>query len=293
MNGLVTDLQMFALKTLKIPLPGRHPPSPCLCNGSDSARLNRSKQNPPRPVKTGIFDSFKTLKPNSSERKVSAAMSSLQGYYGLKPKYEKSKQEGFEMAIYSKRSSNFLEDDQCLKPSSSSNPPLSLNRKSKSLADGLSDDNNRVQVGETNCEEKNEKFTSRRLKSEADSPELLIRDDNNSGGAFSAITGKCLALRSKGACRSSSSAEPEAGGVTPIPINLMDSPIDDGVSVIKKSYSASSFQEQDGSNSSIWQASKWSMKPDLQALTASAITKQIFDGLSNPITGRRNKAALD
>lgn len=28
MNGLATDLQMFALKTLKIPLPGRHPPSP-------------------------------------------------------------------------------------------------------------------------------------------------------------------------------------------------------------------------------------------------------------------------
>ena len=27
MNGLATDLQMFALKTLKIPLPGRHPPS--------------------------------------------------------------------------------------------------------------------------------------------------------------------------------------------------------------------------------------------------------------------------
>ena len=28
MNSLITDLQMFALKTLKIPLPGRHPPSP-------------------------------------------------------------------------------------------------------------------------------------------------------------------------------------------------------------------------------------------------------------------------
>lgn len=27
MNGLASDLQMFALKTLKIPLPGRHPPS--------------------------------------------------------------------------------------------------------------------------------------------------------------------------------------------------------------------------------------------------------------------------
>jgi len=28
MNGLASDLQMFALKTLRIPLPGRHPPSP-------------------------------------------------------------------------------------------------------------------------------------------------------------------------------------------------------------------------------------------------------------------------
>eukprot|EP00268_Persea_americana_P050127 TRINITY_DN542_c0_g1_i1.p1 TRINITY_DN542_c0_g1~~TRINITY_DN542_c0_g1_i1.p1 ORF type:complete len:108 (-),score=18.27 TRINITY_DN542_c0_g1_i1:227-550(-) len=35
MNGLVTDLQMYALKSLQIPLPGRHPPSPILSNGSD------------------------------------------------------------------------------------------------------------------------------------------------------------------------------------------------------------------------------------------------------------------
>ncbi|KAL9665343.1 hypothetical protein QQ045_020762 [Rhodiola kirilowii] len=36
MNSLVTDLQMFALKTLQILLPGRHPPSPCLSNSSES-----------------------------------------------------------------------------------------------------------------------------------------------------------------------------------------------------------------------------------------------------------------
>ncbi|KAJ6353510.1 hypothetical protein OIU76_002513 [Salix suchowensis] len=35
MNSLVTDLQMFALKSLQIPLPGRHPPSSFLPNGSD------------------------------------------------------------------------------------------------------------------------------------------------------------------------------------------------------------------------------------------------------------------
>ncbi|CAK9162754.1 unnamed protein product [Ilex paraguariensis] len=37
-NGLVTDLQMFALKTLHIPLPGRHPPSPSLSNAFDAQR---------------------------------------------------------------------------------------------------------------------------------------------------------------------------------------------------------------------------------------------------------------
>ncbi|KAL2557628.1 uncharacterized protein Fot_02367 [Forsythia ovata] len=36
MNGLVTDLQMFALKTIHIPLPGRHPPSSSLSNGLDT-----------------------------------------------------------------------------------------------------------------------------------------------------------------------------------------------------------------------------------------------------------------
>ena len=34
-NGLVTDIQMFARKTLYIPLPGRHPPSPIMTNGFD------------------------------------------------------------------------------------------------------------------------------------------------------------------------------------------------------------------------------------------------------------------
>ncbi|KAJ0104927.1 hypothetical protein Patl1_19325 [Pistacia atlantica] len=37
LNGLATDLQMFALKTLQIPLPGRHPPSPCLSDCSASS----------------------------------------------------------------------------------------------------------------------------------------------------------------------------------------------------------------------------------------------------------------
>nr|GMD41593.1 Peptidoglycan-binding lysin domain [Ipomoea batatas] len=35
-NGLVSDFQMFALKTLQIPLPGKHPPSPTMADDSSS-----------------------------------------------------------------------------------------------------------------------------------------------------------------------------------------------------------------------------------------------------------------
>lgn len=41
LNGLVSDLQMFALKTLYIPLPGRHPPSPIVTEESDAQRYDK------------------------------------------------------------------------------------------------------------------------------------------------------------------------------------------------------------------------------------------------------------
>jgi hypothetical protein len=41
-NGLTTDLQMFALKTLRIPTPGRHPPSAALASPSQSRLVSLS-----------------------------------------------------------------------------------------------------------------------------------------------------------------------------------------------------------------------------------------------------------
>ena len=38
MNGLVTDIQMFGHRSIQIPLPGRHPPSPVILNGSSCNR---------------------------------------------------------------------------------------------------------------------------------------------------------------------------------------------------------------------------------------------------------------
>ncbi|KAB1203746.1 hypothetical protein CJ030_MR8G011192 [Morella rubra] len=107
------------------------------------------------------------------------------------------------------------------------------------------------------------------------------------------MTGKGLALRPKAASRTTSS-DAETGGLIPMPLGLGESDVSDGFSGVRKSSSTSSLQEQDNSSSSsIWTTTRWSLKPDLQALSAAAIAKPIFDGLPRPTSGRKNKAALD
>ncbi|EOA20773.1 hypothetical protein CARUB_v10001102mg [Capsella rubella] len=304
LNGLVTDLQMFALKTLKIPLPGRHPPSPCLSNGSVNHGEGCSEQASP-PASNGnhqdVFDSFLSLRLKPSEKKVSPAMNSLQGYYGLKPKNRRAS-EGFEMAVYKKESSHPQDEDQYLTPFPATNTPLSHHRKSRSLVDAViaevNQSPNHLKAGGGRGEVNSDKPMRRRQKSEADfnsrAPELLLKEDNrNCSGGFSAIAGKGLALRSKASSRANLSADTETGNVNPIPINLMDAPAGDSFSSVRKSFSASSLQEPgcNSNGSSLWPTSKWTLKPDI--LTQAAMASSIFDGLPKPLTGRRNKKAVD
>ncbi|GFZ10863.1 peptidoglycan-binding LysM domain-containing protein [Actinidia rufa] len=310
LNGLVTDLQMFALKSLQIPLPGRHPPSPIMSNGLDNQGPSSSEGTPPHRRYSDLFESFQSLKLNSSsQQRVSPAMSKLQGYYGLKTTDQKPASEGFEMAVYRKGGSHYLEDGPFAQSSHLSNPPLSHHRKSRSIANGflpensvLIDDMGVTEAREIESDIWNEKLIRRRQKSEADfssrtTPEMLLKEDNSSGGGFSTITGKGLALRLKAASRTASGVDADANLVNPvIPLSFGDSLVADGINGVRKSSSTSSLQDQEsnGISSSIWPTSKWSLKPDLQALsTAAIITRPIFDGLPKPITGRRNKAALD
>ncbi|OMO60126.1 hypothetical protein CCACVL1_24381 [Corchorus capsularis] len=305
MNGLVTDLQMFALKTLQIPLPGRHPPSPCLSNGSDIPGRSSANQAPVQNLPPDLLDSFQSLR-LTPPRRVSPAMSSLQGYYGLKPTEQKTMSEGFEMAVYRKGEAHYLEDGPFLKPSPSSGRPLQLHRKSRSLANGFFDENGEavadimsaVEAKDGEPDKSNDKLIRRRQKSEADftarTPERLLKEDNTSGGGFSTITGKGLALRSKAASRVNSGADTEVVAINATPTGLGDDYVIDGFSVVRKSSSTSSLQDQEnGSLSSLWPASKWSLKPDLQAFSNVAITRPIFDGLPKPMSGRKSKAALD
>ncbi|KAK2972742.1 hypothetical protein RJ640_019390 [Escallonia rubra] len=301
-NGLVTDLQMFALKSLHIPSPGRHPPSTNLANGFDTPGPSSSERTPSSRRHSDIFDLSSLKLTPSPQRKVSSAMSNLQGYYGLKPADQKTVPEGFEMAVYQKGGAHYLEDEEFAKPLPHSNPPLSHHRKSKSVANGFLPENGEVANDASGAETRNGdsskwyiKYLRRRQKSEVDfnsrTPEKMI-EDNSGGGGFSAASGSGLALRPKAASRTVS-VDAEAGWQTPIPTGLGDSFVVDSSSGVRKSSSTSSLQDSESStSSSIWPTSKWSLKSDL-GLSTAAITRPIFDGLPKPITSRRNKAALD
>lgn len=233
-------------------------------------------------------------------------MSSLQGYYGLKPTDKKSASEGFEMAVYRKEGAHYLEDGPFAKPFSGLNPPLSHHRKSKSEANGFMAENGHLDdrlSAQESTDSDTDNFIEkllvrRRQKSEAEfssrTPEMLLKEDNSSGSGFWPFTGKGLAMRPKSSSRTQSGADAEAGLPNPIPTGLGDSFVIDSFSGVRKSSSTPSLQESDNSTlSSLWPTTKWNLKPDLQALSTAVIPRPIFDGLPKHITGRRNKAALD
>ncbi|XP_012462599.1 uncharacterized protein LOC105782419 isoform X2 [Gossypium raimondii] len=306
MNGLVTDLQMFALKTLQIPLPGRHPPSPCLSNDSTTPGQSSANESPAKNLSVDWLDSFQSLR-LKSPRRVSPAMSSLQGYYGLKPTEKKTMPEGFEMALYRKGEADYLEDGLFLKPSSS-NPLSMLKRKSRSVANGFYDENGEILVDIMSAGEgkegepdnkSNEKLIRRRQKSEADFTARLLKEDNTGNVGFPAITAKQLALRSKAGSRMNSAA---VDGFNVATMILGEECTVNGYGEVRKSSSTSCLHDhqENSSNigssslSSLWPAaSKWSLKPDLQALSTAGIKRPILDGFTKPMPARKNKAALD
>lgn len=302
-NGLVTDIQMFARKTLYIPLPGRHPPSPIMGNGFDQQGSSSEQTPPPKRRQSDFFDSFQSLKLTSSpKRRVSPAMNNLQGYYGLKPPDQKGTPEGCELAVYQNGGSHHLGDGQFGKLSPHMNPPLSIHRKSRSVMDTLKLENgdiaNSVSVsaaGESDSDNGSNNMVRRRQKSEADvnsrAPEMLLKGETSNGG-FSKITSKGLALRQKASGRTTSVVDGETGLQSSVSTSVGEFSLIDSLSGVKKSSSTPSFQDSD-SSSSIWSTVNWSLKPDLQALSTVAITRPIFDGLPKPVTSRKNKTAVD
>nr|XP_043637699.1 uncharacterized protein LOC122608669 [Erigeron canadensis] len=308
MNGLTTDLQMFSRKTLHIPLPGRHPPSPIMSNGHHTQGSNKSEMTPPSHRRhSDLFDSIRSLKlSSSSPRTVSPSMNALRDYYGLKPTNLNGIDERLEKTDgYQNRGTFSVE--QGSKPPQSSHPPMGLHRKCKSLAHGMSEKGAMdadVAVPNGNTHDYGSWYDKlmRRRRSEVDlqnhTPEMMLKPDTtNTTGAFSAAAGKGLALRPKAASRTNSDAD---GLPTMPPLKLGDSVVADTSNGVKKSSSSPSFQDSYNNNNgnnctstSIWPTSMLNLTADLQALSTAAITRPIFDGLPKPMSGRKNKAAID
>ncbi|KAH7307218.1 hypothetical protein KP509_22G050100 [Ceratopteris richardii] len=110
LNGLATDLQMFAHKSLRIPVERRHPSYPPI-NNARNASLSMCTQ----PTnKNSIFHLPFGVGINHDKRRVekrlsSLALSSLRGYYGLSPQDVNFSDTGMtEVPL------NILEVDTCL-----------------------------------------------------------------------------------------------------------------------------------------------------------------------------------
>nr|BAJ98761.1 predicted protein [Hordeum vulgare subsp. vulgare]BAK00547.1 predicted protein [Hordeum vulgare subsp. vulgare] len=257
-NGLTADLQMFAHKTLRIPLPGRHPPAQHSPPSSAAAREWTTR----RPPKNAALDSF--MKPPRGT--VSPSMSLLQGYYGLAPPPKRDlADETVEMVATAVKGQH---------------------RKARSISTGFT-----VENGDASWEiDDAEKQIRRRQK--ADIELTAMREDNN-GGALLPRNGEGLALRPKSGSRpdmNNSQQDLVAAGLVPS--------YGDGLLAVRKSSSTPEFQDSDSNIASVWLRSKWNLKPDafalpLQILLLDSLPKPLFDSLPKPIAAWRNKAARD
>ncbi|XP_008803340.1 uncharacterized protein LOC103716908 isoform X2 [Phoenix dactylifera] len=271
MNGLATDGQMFAHRTLRIPWPGRHSPSTIHLNGAANYR--------------DTPDSLQRPKLINPQHKISPAMISLQGYYGLKPPKGGPAAEETEMSVYKISSSLYFEDESP-KTSPASGPEYPNKRRmSASLANGFPWENGEaveipvVAEAGDGSDEKLESEKSIRRRQKADTDPLLHTLDilMEDGGGLAGRIGKSLAPRLK------------LG--TPVDIDLVrqnavsaeDTPTGNGLAAVRKSTSTSNLQDSD--SGSTRSSSKWTSKSD-------ASTRPVFGGLPKPIVAW-NKAALD
>ncbi|XP_047169107.1 uncharacterized protein LOC124837710 [Vigna umbellata] len=214
-NGLVTDMQMFALKTLHIPLNGKHPqPS---STGDEhkhcySCRQDDTENSPADNTSYELFESFQPLRRKSSEHKLSSVRRSLPGHYGAKPKMKKCASEIFSMVEYEKRSLKYSENGSFYKNSPMSGKTLGHHRNALSLATD-SHERSDIMAGvahrKSNLDKRNATLIRRNHKSEVNLqriPELLLKQDSSSNGGFSTRSANGLAQRQKSSSRLSLSS---------------------------------------------------------------------------------------
>lgn len=222
-------------------------------------------RTPQQQLHRDLLKSFQTLSLRPPQRRVSPAMMTLQGYYGLTPPRRAHSAAGgdTDMRVVNApgRILNWGEEEEA--------PPVhGGHRKSRSLVNGLS--------LESEGEGQSLEAVRRGEKNEVAAPELLLKED--SGGALpGGRTGKGLALRQKAGGR----PDVDFSAIAPGGRQL----------VVRKSSSASNLQDPDGGSGNGGAArlppSRCQQRPDGRA-------KPSLEGLSRPpMAVWRSKAAMD
>ncbi|KAA0058575.1 Peptidoglycan-binding LysM domain-containing protein, putative isoform 1 [Cucumis melo var. makuwa] len=295
MNALVTDQQMFALKSLQIPTPGKHP-SPLLSEDLDISRKSNCEQDSTRLTSFDLLDSFQSLRIKSSTLKTPK-----QPHQAIVPGI-------CELTSYGKGEFDHLGSHPKL--ASSHNPHGRRHRKSRSFANGFSLENIEftdivtAPNGATDSIKGGEKLCRRRQKSMAD---FSTATESISNKTYATNNGECLSmtkrsldLRLKGALGRTNAASNGVTELSKLTPNLTDdvggnsSFMSNRILGGRRSSSTCNLQEADkgnSSSSSMWSTS-WSLKTDLQAFSSAMVTKSIFEGL--PRSGStRYKASRD
>ncbi|KAG6470270.1 hypothetical protein ZIOFF_071335 [Zingiber officinale] len=271
-NGLTTDLQMFAHKILLIPLPGRHPPStPIQCNGSLDDRGDSATNSPRRD----ILDSLQLVKLDFLQNsEISPAMSTLQNYYDLLYHKNGSTAKSTEITVYETRGASYSEDEMLPKASTASETQP---RRSMCILRSCYHSDNSY-YGNTLLLNKSGDASNGEKSKLDESVKRRQKDDTDALSAPEEIIEGLINRIGRGLA-------PKA-----LLTSLMDyrSPTQDtsqtnSLLAVMKSFSSLSLQEE---NYSIWSYSRWSLKPD-------SITKPIFSSLPKQIYAWRSKAALD
>ncbi|XP_023738242.1 uncharacterized protein LOC111886240 [Lactuca sativa] len=131
MNGLIADQQMFASKSLKIPLRGKHSPSPIMSNRSTKHVVICDSD-----THSDLFDSIKSLKLSAyCQLDNSLCMNNFRIYYGSKPNDGNDISESLEMSVYRKESSYYFENEH--KTSQTSNSFVGVHQKTKIVVDAV------------------------------------------------------------------------------------------------------------------------------------------------------------
>nr|CAB3469122.1 unnamed protein product [Digitaria exilis] len=268
-NCLVTDSQMFALKILLIPLPGRPMPASVRLNGSGQ-RVKRAwapnyQQN---REATGSLDSSK-----SGQQGPSPAMSTLQRYYGISSQKENTMDCSTEMSVYHKSSFQSSLGETLL----SSSAALDRSWEFEEQVNGFSSANG-AHGNRSNGVSKPKQDASmrRRQKLEAESNSTNAQDDFLAD-PIKAI--KSLLPRPISSIR----VNMDTGG----PDSSQNSNISflSGFKYVRKSPSIPSLSDAENGASS-WSGSKWTFNHE-------SFTRPLLDGLPKPVSARRMKTALD